>query len=127
MKIYYEQDADIALIQSKKVAVIGYGSQGRAHALNLRDAGHNLTLGLRPGGPTWARAVADGFRPTPLETAVKGADVVVFLVPDMAQPSVYKNHVEPLKPQLDRVPRPFPKLFFKRNNRWLFQGAVNPA
>ncbi len=78
-----------------RICVLGYGSQGRAHALNLRDAGHKLVLGLRPGGPTWARAVADGFQPTPVAEAVAGADTVVFLVPDMAQPQVYKEHVEP--------------------------------
>jgi ketol-acid reductoisomerase len=81
-------------LKGKKVAVLGYGSQGRAHALNLRDSGVDVTVGLRRGGPTWAQAEEDGFSPAEPADAVRGADVVCFLCPDMAQPALYKEHVE---------------------------------
>ncbi len=79
----------------KKVAVVGYGSQGRAHALNLRDSGYNVAVGLRPGGATWAAAEKDGFKPQTPAEAVKDADLVALVVPDMAQPAVYKESVQP--------------------------------
>ena len=77
------------------IAVIGYGSQGRAHALNLRDSGFDVTVGLRPGGPTEIKAKADGFAvKTPAE-AVKDAQIVAILTPDMVQPQLYGEVIEP--------------------------------
>src|SRR5690606_33095533 len=78
-----------------RIAIVGYGSQGRAHALNLRDSGFDVTIGLRPGGPTELKAKADGFTvKTPAE-AVKGAQIVAVLTPDMVQPQLYGEVIEP--------------------------------
>jgi ketol-acid reductoisomerase len=93
VKVYHDKDIDESVLKGKTVAVLGYGSQGRAQALNLRDSGVNVVLGLRPGGKSWKRAQEDGFKPvTHLEAAQKG-EVVLMLMPDMAQPSVYKEEV----------------------------------
>jgi len=93
VKVYHDKDIDESVLKGKTVAVLGYGSQGRAQALNLRDSGVNVVLGLRPGGKSWKRAQEDGFKPvTHLEAAQRG-DVVLMLMPDMAQPSVYKEEV----------------------------------
>lgn len=80
--------------QARKIAVLGYGSQGRAHALNLKDSGCDVTVGLRPGGKTWQQAENDGFKPVNPDKAVAAADVVAFLVPDMVQPQLYKEYVD---------------------------------
>ncbi|HEN46879.1 MAG TPA: ketol-acid reductoisomerase, partial [Mizugakiibacter sp.] len=81
------------------IAVIGYGSQGRAHALNLHDSGLDVVVGLRPNGPTWQQAVADGLRVVEPAEAVRGADLVAVLTPDMVQPKLYTESIEPnLKP-----------------------------
>ena len=94
MKIYYEQDADIALIQSKKVAVIGYGSQGHAHALNLRDSGvKNITIVLREGSGSAVKAGNDGFTVKTAAEAAKDADVFMILTPDEGQADLYNDHV----------------------------------
>ena len=83
----------------ERIAVLGYGSQGRAQALNLRDSGLNVCLGLRPEGRSWTIAEADGWTPLPVDDAVTNADVVVVLVPDMAQPELYENSLKSqLKP-----------------------------
>ncbi|HEY1588480.1 MAG TPA: ketol-acid reductoisomerase [Rhodanobacter sp.] len=82
-----------------RIAVLGYGSQGRAHALNLRDSGLDVVVGLRPGGATWKKAEADGFAVVEPAHAVRGADLVAVLTPDMAQPALYKDAIEPnIKP-----------------------------
>jgi ketol-acid reductoisomerase len=78
-----------------RIAVLGYGSQGRAHALNLRDSGHEVVLGLRKGGPSWQRAQAEGFVVAEPAEAVKGAALVAVLTPDMAQPSLWREAIEP--------------------------------
>jgi ketol-acid reductoisomerase len=98
MKIYYDKDADTQLIRGKKVAVIGYGSQGHAHSLNLKESGVNVVVGLREGA-SWRKAEAGGLKVMPSADAVKGADVVMILAPDEAQPAIYRQDIAPnLKP-----------------------------
>ncbi|MEN3110348.1 ketol-acid reductoisomerase [Uliginosibacterium paludis] len=95
MKVYYDKDADLSLIKGKQVTIVGYGSQGHAHAQNLRDSGVNVTVGLRKGGASWAKAEAAGLKVAEIAEAVKAADVVMILLPDENIPGVYKNDVEP--------------------------------
>ena len=94
-ELFMEKDVDAKALEGKRVAVLGYGSQGRAHALNLRDSGFDVELGLRPGGSSWAKAEADGWSPVAPGEAVFNADVVAVLVPDMAQPALYRDVIEP--------------------------------
>ena len=79
----------------KRIAIVGYGSQGRAHALNLRDDGRDVVVGLRRGGATWGLAERDGFKPRTVSEATAEADVVAMLCPDMAQPRVWQEEVAP--------------------------------
>ena len=95
MKVYYDKDADLSLIKGKNVAIIGYGSQGHAHAQNLRDSGVNVTVGLRKGGASWSKVVAAGIKVAEVNDAVKAADVVMILLPDENIPEVYNNNVAP--------------------------------
>ena len=95
MKVFYEKDADLSIIRSLKVAVIGYGSQGHAHANNLKDSGVKVTVGLRPGSRSAAKAEKAGLEVRPVAEAVQGADLVMMLVPDEHQPRVYAEQVEP--------------------------------
>jgi ketol-acid reductoisomerase len=98
-KMFFEADANPKALDGLRIAVIGYGSQGRAHAMNLRDSGLNVVVGLRPGGPSAKQAEKDGWKLLSPAEATKGSDLVMMLPPDMAQPSIYKNEVEPnLKP-----------------------------
>jgi ketol-acid reductoisomerase len=93
--LYYDNSADLALIQGKKVAIIGYGSQGHAHALNLRDSGVSVRVGLQPGSGSLARAQKEGLTiNTPAEAAA-WADVIMILTPDTKQPKLYKESIEP--------------------------------
>ncbi len=94
-KLYWEGDADPKALAGKRVVVLGYGSQGRAHALNLRDSGVDTGLGLRRDGRTWAQAEEDGWKPEEPSSAVKAADLVCMLVPDMQQASLYREVVGP--------------------------------
>ena len=99
MKVYYDKDADLSLIQGKKVAVIGYGSQGHAHANNLKDSGVDVVVGLREGSASAAKAEQAGLRVGAIPEAVRDADVVMILAPDEKQAKLYKEQIEPnLKP-----------------------------
>ena len=93
--VYYEKDADAGLIGSRKVAVIGYGSQGHAHALNLMDSGVDVRVGLREGSGSWAKAEAAGLRVTTIAQATSEADLVMILLPDTEQAAVYEAEIEP--------------------------------
>ena len=95
MKVYYDKDADLSLIKGKKVAIIGYGSQGHAHAQNLSDSGVKVTVGLRKGGASWEKVEKAGLRVEEVAKAVQEADVVMMLLPDENIPAVYYNDVEP--------------------------------
>ncbi len=99
MNIYYEKDADLRLIQSKTVAIIGYGSQGHAHALNLRDSGAHVIIGLRTGGGSFEKAKNADFEVYSVSEATNKADVIMILLPDEIHGNVYKREIEPnLKP-----------------------------
>ncbi|MEN9741314.1 MAG: hypothetical protein RIR66_270 [Actinomycetota bacterium] len=94
-ELFYEDDADLSIIQGRKVAVIGYGSQGHAHALSLRDSGVDVRVGLAEGSKSRAKAEAEGLRVVDPATATKEADVIMILVPDHIQRKVYKESIEP--------------------------------
>src|SRR5688572_11824 len=93
-KIYYDQDADLGLLKGKKIAIIGYGSQGHAHALNLKDSGQDVVVGLYKGSKSWARAEKDGLRVTTVPEAVKMSDVIMILLPDQTQRQVYEDEIK---------------------------------
>ena len=95
MKVYYDKDADLSLIKGKKVTIVGYGSQGHAHALNLNDSGVKVTVGVRKGGPSWDKVKKAGLKPAEIAEAVKGADFVMMLMPDEHIAATYKTEVEP--------------------------------
>ena len=93
--VYYDKDCDLSLIRSKKVAMIGFGSQGHAHAENLRDSGVEVIIGLNPNGKSWAKAEAKGFKVMSVSEATKVADVVMILTPDELQADIFKAEIEP--------------------------------
>src|SRR6187401_3412561 len=95
MKVYYDKDCDLSLIKGKTVAIIGYGSQGHAHAQNLNDSGVKVVVGLRKGGASWDKAKGAGLKVAEVGEAVKGADVVMMLMPDESIAATYKSDVEP--------------------------------
>ncbi|QKS31212.1 MAG: Ketol-acid reductoisomerase (NADP(+)) [Accumulibacter sp.] len=95
MKVFYDKDADLSLIKGKKVSIIGYGSQGHAHAQNLNDSGVKVTVGLRKDGASWSKAEAAGLKVEEVARAVRGADVVMILLPDESIPQVYNADVAP--------------------------------
>jgi len=95
MKVYYDKDADLSLVKGKKVTIIGYGSQGHAHALNLQESGVKVTVGLRKGGASWDKAKKGGIKVAELGEAIKGADIVMLLLPDEHHAQIYKDYIEP--------------------------------
>jgi ketol-acid reductoisomerase len=95
MKVYYDKDADLSLVKGKKVTIIGYGSQGHAHAQNLKESGIKVTVGLRKGGASWDKAKKAGVKVAELAEAIKGADIVMVLLPDEHHALVYKESIEP--------------------------------
>jgi ketol-acid reductoisomerase len=98
-KIYYDKDANPTLMLGKHVAVVGYGSQGHAHSLNLRDSGVDVKVGLRPGSKSWQKAAGEGLTVEPIESTAAWADVIMLLAPDTAQPAIYEEQIAPqLKP-----------------------------
>ncbi|MDZ7771069.1 MAG: ketol-acid reductoisomerase [Woeseiaceae bacterium] len=98
MQMYSESDVDTSCLEGQRIAILGYGSQGRAHALNLKDSGHDVVVGLRPGGPSWKRAEADGLQVAEPAEAVKGAAITAFLTPDLVQGTLYDS----IEDQLDK-------------------------
>ncbi len=98
-KIYYDKDANASLLNQKKVAIIGYGSQGHAHALNLKESGFNVVVGLKEGRKSWNRAIEDGWKPMSVKEAVDGAAWIQILTPDELQGEIYEKDIKPsLKP-----------------------------
>ena len=95
LKIYYDADADLNLLQGKTVSVIGYGSQGRAHALNLQDSGVKVIVGLRKTSPRWKQAEDDGLEVQETAEAAKSGDQVVILTQDHLQPQIWNNDIAP--------------------------------
>ena len=95
MKVYYDKDADLNILKDKVVAIIGYGSQGHAHAQNLRDSGVQVIIGQRPGGANWHLAREHGFEPVSAAEAAKKADMIQILVQDQYQPKVYQEEILP--------------------------------
>src|SRR6266853_3257684 len=95
MKVYYDKDADLSLVKGKKVTILGYGSQGHAHAQNLQESGVKVTVGLREGGASWEKAKKGGLKVADLGEAIKGADIVMVLLPDEHHAQVYKESIEP--------------------------------
>jgi ketol-acid reductoisomerase len=95
MQVYYDKDCDLSIIQGKKVAIIGFGSQGHAHACNLKDSGVDVTVGLRAGSSSIAKAEAYGLKTADVPTAVAAADVIMVLTPDEFQSQLYRDEVEP--------------------------------
>lgn len=95
MKVYYEQEADLNVLKGKTIAIIGYGSQGHAHAQNLRDSGLDVVVGQRPGGPNYELAKEHGFAPMSAADAAQKADIIMILLPDQHQASVYEKDIKP--------------------------------
>ena len=95
MKVFYDKDCDLKLIKGKKVAIIGYGSQGHAHAQNLNDSGGKVVVGVRKGGPSWDKVKKAGLKVAEIGDAVKGADFVMMLMPDEHIGAAYRDEIEP--------------------------------
>jgi ketol-acid reductoisomerase len=95
MKVYYDKDADLSLVKGKKVTILGYGSQGHAHAQNLQESGIKVTVALRKDGASWDKAKKGGIKVAEMAEAIKGADIVMVLLPDEHHAAVYKEFIEP--------------------------------
>src|SRR3979409_1443045 len=97
MRLYSQKDVDRKALKGARIAVLGYGSQGRAHALNLKDSGCDVVVGVRKGGASWKKARKDGLEVAEPQLAVQGADVIAMLVPDLAQKALYQGVRKSLK------------------------------
>ncbi|KZZ54159.1 hypothetical protein A3761_15020 [Oleiphilus sp. HI0123] len=106
MQVYYDKDCDLSIIKGKKVSIIGYGSQGHAHACNLKDSGVDVTVGLRANSSSVAKAEAHGLTVKPVAEAVSGADVVMILTPDEFQSVLYKEEIA-RRPTVTSTPESF--------------------
>ena len=95
MKVLYDKDSNLSLIKNKKVAVIGYGSQGHAHALNLSESGVDVIVGVRKSGSSWSKVLSAGLNVMEVADAVREADIVMMLIPDETISSVFKTEVLP--------------------------------
>ena len=95
VKIYYQEDCNMALLEGKTIAIIGYGSQGHAHALNLKESGCNVIVGLYEGSRSWAKAEKQGFQVYTAAEAAKKADIIMILINDEKQAKLYKESIEP--------------------------------
>lgn len=93
MKVYYNKDINSKILKKRKIAIIGYGSQGHAHVQNLKDSGMNVVVGLRKGGSSWEKAKGAGFKTLPVNEASKWADIIMMLAPDTSQPAIYSNEI----------------------------------
>ena len=94
-KIYYQKDCNLSLLEGKTIAIIGYGSQGHAHALNAKDSGCNVIIGLYEGSKSWAKAEAQGFKVYTTAEAAKKADIIMILINDEKQPDMIKKDIQP--------------------------------
>ncbi|MGK2966150.1 MAG: ketol-acid reductoisomerase [Tepidiformaceae bacterium] len=94
-KMYYDDDADLSLLNGRKIAVVGFGSQGHAHALNLKDSGCDVVVGLYPGSKSWDIAAAAGLQVATVEEATRQSDIIMILAPDHVQKSIYEHGIEP--------------------------------
>jgi ketol-acid reductoisomerase len=94
-KIYYEEDANLELLRGKTIGIIGFGSQGHAHALNLRDSGMNVMIGLYPGSKSWQQAQQSGLRVGTVEEVAREADIIMMLAPDQVQKQIYDESIGP--------------------------------
>lgn len=95
VRVYYDKDIDVSPVVGAKIGVVGYGSQGRAQALNLRDSGAQVCVGLRKDGKSWKLAESDGFRPVTVKEASANADTILLLIPDPQQPAVFTSEIKP--------------------------------
>ena len=93
--VYYDEDCNMGLLKGKKITVVGYGSQGHAHSLNLKENGMDVTIGLREGSKSWAEAEKAGFKVKNTADSVKDADIVMILTPDELQADIYANDIAP--------------------------------
>ncbi len=94
-KLYYDGDADMEILKDKTIAIMGYGSQGHAHALNLKDSGLNVVVGLREGSSTWKKVESDGLRVSTMDQAAKEGDIIMMLIPDQHHKEVYYRDIQP--------------------------------
>lgn len=94
-KIYYQEDCNLSMLEGKTIAIIGYGSQGHAHALNLKESGCNVIVGLYEGSKSWAKAEAQGLEVFTAAEAAKKADIIMILINDELQADMYKKDIEP--------------------------------